>query len=149
MIRIDTSLEAYRGATPQLRDRPVANDHSLDGSEQAGGVMATGSSGHFPIRDCCCDFKVLLTSLRSLAMAWFNAHRSSSMNVSGVVASSKPPRAASRWFSPVVRQTFAMLLRVVVLSAKLIYLCLQAVFAFISCMLLFGHALVKRGVDLA
>ena len=42
-----------------------------------------------------------------------------------------------------------MLLRLVLLSAKLFYLCMQAVFAFISCMLLFGHALVKRGGNLA
>lgn len=42
-----------------------------------------------------------------------------------------------------------MVLRLLLLSAKLVYLCMQAVFAFISCMLLFGHALVKRGGNLA
>ena len=76
MTPIDTSLEAHRGVIPQLRDTPVANDHSVDGSEQAGGAMATGSRGYSPTRDDICEASALLTSLQSLAMAWYEAqHR--------------------------------------------------------------------------
>ena len=53
MTPIDASLKVHRGAIPQLRDMPVANDHSLEGSAVAGGVVTTGSRGYSPIRDCC------------------------------------------------------------------------------------------------
>ena len=76
MTPIDASLKVHRGAIPQLRDMPVANDHSLEGSAVEGGVVTSGSRGYSPIRDCCCEARALLTSLQSLAMAWYEAqHR--------------------------------------------------------------------------
>ena len=45
MTPVDTFLEAQRGAVPQLRDMPVAIDHSLEGSAVAGGGVVTASRG--------------------------------------------------------------------------------------------------------
>ena len=104
MTPIDASLKVHRGAIPQLRDMPVTNDHSLEGSAVAGGVVPAGSQVCSPIRDCCLEAIALLTSLQSLAMAWYEASyqaiASDCRDVSSAMASKQQSRIGEHTCEP-------------------------------------------------